>query len=175
MFWKKKSQNNIDYYKKYCIQNEQHLRQMVDFEVMHEVKINELKSKYEEKITELEKQLQDQLEVNQKYIQDLHDSKIYENAYRNSYEVIKQQMDKQIDLCIKQMDDCVQREKMLVSLESSVAAICEERVNENIELFALKTYRGWKCLYVDGEKIDTDSVKSICINNEDKINVTIDS
>ena len=161
MFWKKKSQDK------------QHFQRIIDLEIMYNDKIDALKEKYENKITELEGQLKDQLEVNQKYIQDLHDSKIYESTYKDSYNTIKQQMDKQIYLCTKQMDDSIQKDKILESLESSLAAVCEERVNENVELFALKTYRGWKCLYVNGEKINTDGIESIYIRDEDRISVEI--
>lgn len=161
---KEKAKSYEKYYEDYWKERERNLNLDVENE--------ELK----EKITTLEKQLHDQLEVNQKYIRDIQTAEGVKNTVQESYKRVVTQLDAEIKLNAEYVRNDEEKTSIISDIESTLAAVCEDKVNENIELFAVKTYRGWKCLYHNGDKIDTGGASDISItwSDGDYVDLTVD-
>ena len=129
--------------------------------------IEELKTELSQKQSEIDnlrQQLKEQLEVNNKYLQDYKTTKgMYDTVY-GAYKNLTKKENDYIELSNKLTNQLAAKDEVIDSLKSSLAAVCGRKVDETIELFALKTYRGWECLYHDGDKINLDKAKSVTID-----------
>lgn len=145
-------------------------------------KIRELESDVDDGIQEIEKLYAEITNIGKTYTEGIKESnKKYENLI-STYEIelarLKDIADKEMQNTKSATDTSKAIAGIVASQQSSIAALAEGIYNqEHIEFFALKTYRGWKYICVNGQKItDFDNVNNINIvwnKNDNRLNVNI--
>ena len=145
-------------------------------------KIKELESDIDDGIQEIEKLYTEITNIGKIYTEGIKESNKKYDTLVHTYEVeldrLKDITDKEIQNTKSAADTSKAIAGIIASQQSSIAALAEGIYNqEHIEFFALKTYRGWKYICVNGQKItDFDNVNNINIvwnKNDNRLNVNI--
>lgn len=128
-------------------------------------------------ISTLENQLQEQKEVNDKYVQDYRDVINRESILKDAYKNTKEQMDKEIQLANKLTVANMEKDKIIDSQQAVINAMTRNEFDkDNIEFAAIKTYRGWICVYRDGKKLDISDAEYMNVTwykDGDSLEVTV--
>lgn len=123
------------------------------------------------------------IEKHNKEIEDL--NKQYKDLFDTANKEYAENIEKYKDIAAKEIENSkssVETSKALAGIiasqQSSISALAEGIYNqEHIEFFALKTYRGWKYICVNGQKItDFNNVNIINVSwnkNDSRLKVDI--
>ena len=153
-------------------------------------KIDEMLKEKESEITTLlvdnRKAIEDYNNLSKKYAYEKGEiHKQYEDLLNTTNQKYNSEIEKYKDIAAKEIENSkssIETSKALagviMSQQSSIAALAEGIYNqEHIEFFALKTYRGWKYICVNGDKYtDFENINSVGITwnkEENRLNVNI--